>query len=151
MARSIPEELRAGLLGLYAEVDELVRAWECDASTDCCRFGVTGREPYPTAIEVAEVERAVRARGGIPKRRRLPVSGERRCALLSDDGRCHVYASRPFGCRTFFCDRARGPGRLPRAEIQAIARRVAALSERFEPRDAGPRPMSRAFPAPEDR
>ena len=24
---------------------------------------------------------------------------------MSDDGKCLVYASRPFGCRTFFCER----------------------------------------------
>src|SRR6188768_2750693 len=94
-------ELRA----LYARIDAALDGWACEGSTDCCRFGVTGREPYPTAVEVAELERAVKARGGIKKRRTLPVAGERRCALLGDDNKCLVYASRPFGCRTFFCER----------------------------------------------
>src|SRR5262245_35018941 len=104
-------ELRA----LYAKIDDALQGWGCESSTECCRFGVTGREPYPTAVELAELERAVRARGGLPKRRSLPMikasreRDERRCALLGDDGRCLVYASRPFGCRTFFCERARGP------------------------------------------
>lgn len=138
------EELRA----LYARIDAALDGWGCDASTDCCRFGVTGREPYPTAVELAELERAVRARGGLPKRRSLPMAEERRCALLSDDGRCMVYASRPFGCRTFFCARARGPAgeavrALPKAEIAAVARAVADLSARFAPADPGPRPLSR--------
>ncbi len=139
----------AELRAIYAEVDRLLEGWSCDASTECCRFGVTGREPYPTAVEIAELERAVRARGGLPKRRTLSVlrsdgRDERACALLSDEGRCLVYASRPFGCRTFFCERAVGPSRdLPRSSIAEHARNVAALSVRFAPRDPGPRPMSR--------
>lgn len=150
-AREHLEQLRA----LYARIDAAMEGWGCETSTDCCRFGVTGREPYPTAVELAELERAVRARGGLPKRRSLPVltkgaGDERRCALLGDDGRCLVYAARPFGCRTFFCDRAHGPvgerapSGLPRAEIAEVGRAIAALSALFSPGDPGPRPLSRA-------
>jgi hypothetical protein len=142
------------LRGVYAEVDALLAGWTCDASTECCRFGVTGREPYPTSVEIAELERAVRARGGLPKRRSLPVvSGargedERRCTLLSDEGKCLVYASRPFGCRTFFCDRASGPAGEavrsgPKAEIAQLGRTIADLAARFDPVDPGPRPLSK--------
>jgi Fe-S-cluster containining protein len=150
------------LRSLYAKIDDVLRGWGCEASTECCRFGVTGREPYPTAVELAELERAVRARGGLPKRRSLPLASsrhgsrketrahdERRCALLGDDGRCLVYAARPFGCRTFFCERARGPvgeradSGLPRETIAEVARDIAALSARFAPADPGPRPLSR--------
>lgn len=133
---------RAELRAIYNEVDALQTGWTCDTSTDCCRFGVTGREPYPTAIELAELEAAVRARGGLPKRRTLPVADERRCDLLGDDGRCLVYEARPFGCRTFFCDRGEGP-RVPRAEIQRLSRAIADLSDRFAPADPGPRPLSK--------
>ncbi len=132
------------LRALYAEVDALLAPWSCSASTDCCRFGVTGREPYPTAVELAELERAVRARGGLPKRRSLEIAGERRCTLLSDEGRCLAYASRPFGCRTFFCERATPSNDLPREEIARLGRAVADLSARFSPREPGPRPLSRA-------
>src|SRR5688500_13307508 len=119
----------AELRALYARIDRALDGWACEASTDCCRFGVTGREPYPTAIEVAELERAVKARGGIKKRRTLPVAGERRCALLGDDNRCLVYASRPFGCRTFFCERAsssvgEGTSALPKGEIAEVSRAI---------------------------
>lgn len=138
------EKLRA----LYAEVDALLAGWSCASSTDCCRFGVTGREPYPTSVEIAELERAVRARGGLPKRRALPVADERRCTLLSDEGRCLVYASRPFGCRTFFCERGSGPaGEPPRSgpktEIARLGRAVADLAAQFDPADQGPRPLSK--------
>jgi Fe-S-cluster containining protein len=148
--RAAASEALAELRALYAKIDEELEDWRCDASTDCCRFGVTGREPYPTAVELAELERAVRARGGIPKRRTLPVAAERRCALLGDDGRCIVYAARPFGCRTFFCERASGPvgeraaSGLPRDAISAVASEIASLSARFMPADPGPRPLSRA-------
>jgi uncharacterized protein len=142
------------LRALYARIDAALHGWACEASTDCCRFGVTGREPYPTAVEVAELERAVRARGGIrrgsrnEKRRTLPVAGERRCALLGENEKCLVYASRPFGCRTFFCERARSsvgeePSALPKREIAEVSRAIADLSARFEPRDPGPRPLSK--------
>lgn len=139
----------AELRALYARIDVALGGWACEASTDCCRFGITGREPYPTAVELAELERAVKARGGLKKKRRaLPVAGERRCALLGDDNKCAVYASRPFGCRTFFCDRARsavgeGPSTLPKAEIAAVSRAIADLSAKFDPRNPGPRPLSR--------
>jgi Fe-S-cluster containining protein len=147
----------AELRAVYAEVDDLLAGWTCEASTDCCRFGVTGREPYPSAVEVAELERAVRARGGLPKRRSLPTVGpryddERRCALLGDEGKCLVYASRPFGCRTFFCERASGPAgepsrAVPKAEITRLGRAIADLSARFNPADPGPRPLSKVTAA----
>jgi hypothetical protein len=84
----------------------------------------------------------------LPKRRSLPIAAERRCALLGDDGRCLVYAARPFGCRTFHCDRARGPAGgpagAPRDVVRAISGDIAALSARFAPDDPGPRPLSNA-------
>jgi Fe-S-cluster containining protein len=149
---------RAELLALYARVDALLAPYSCDASTDCCRFGVTGREPYVTPPEIAEVERAVAALGGeraLASKRTLPIAsraeGERRCAMLDDAGRCRIYESRPLGCRTFFCERVRGPGRVPRDEIQRIARAVADLAARFAPHDPHARPFSRVFGAPRGR
>jgi Fe-S-cluster containining protein len=144
---------RAELLALYAEVDGLLAPFSCDASAECCHFGTTGREPYPTAIELAEVERAVRAGSllarsnkdaGGSKKRKLPLASWR-CPLLSSEGRCRIYAARPFGCRTYFCERMSGPGKLPRAEIQAVSRRIADLAARFAPRDPLPRPLTKAL------
>ncbi len=137
----------------YEQVDAIFAGFTCDGSTDCCRFGVTGREPYPTSIELALLERALSRRGGIPKRRTLPLAGERRCELLSDGGRCVVYESRPLGCRSFFCERGRGPNgeehedapRALREKIREIARRIADLSARAFPEDPGPRPLSNAM------
>lgn len=138
----------ARLRALYAEVDALFAGVSCPASTDCCRFGVTGREPYPTAIEAELLRVAVRARGGIPRARSLPVADERRCPLLSDAGRCLVYDARPFGCRTFFCERADDGARaVSRRRVLEIASRIAALSESFAPRDPKARPLSGALSA----
>jgi Fe-S-cluster containining protein len=144
-------EARRELLRLYAEVDELTRGLSCDKSTDCCRFARTGREPYPTAVELAELRLAIgpkRASRGLPIARGH-ADAERSCPLLDASGRCSVYASRPFGCRTFFCDRARDEAgeaaALPRGELRRIAGAIAALSERFDPRDPHARPLSRAL------
>ena len=136
------------LSDVYAEVDALLAPFECDGTAECCTFSNTGREPYPTAIELAEIERAIAAKGGVraamgPKKR-LPLA-DRRCPLLSDDGKCSIYESRPFGCRTYFCHRVRGPGKLPRARLRELGARIADLSEKAFPRDPGPRPLSKAL------
>jgi Fe-S-cluster containining protein len=134
---------RRALRKLYDETDALLAHLSCDSSSACCRFGVTGREPYPTAVELAELDLAMRS--APPARaRRLTLASERRCPLLGDDGRCRVYASRPFGCRTFYCERATG-GKVPRPEIQRISREIADLSARFQPADPGPRALTKAL------
>src|SRR5581483_7337115 len=107
-------ELLAELGALYGRVDALYEGASCPSSTECCRFGLTGREPYVTSIEIAALKRAVARRGGplSAKRRALPIAGtaaERTCPFLDGSGRCSVYDSRPFGCRTFYCDRATVP------------------------------------------
>lgn len=147
--------LRAELMRLYEEVDALLAPYACASSAECCNFANTGREPYPTTVELAEVGEAMRRAGITPaggrdkKRRRLEVAGrgDRTCPLLSPDDRCRIYASRPFGCRTYFCERRTGPRKLPRDAVQALSRRIADLSARFDPRDPGPRPMGRALGA----
>jgi Fe-S-cluster containining protein len=128
--------LLAELARLYDEVDALYAGWSCPGSTECCRFGVTGRQPYVTSIELAAIRRALARRGGAlaVKKRALPITSdearERICPLLDRGGRCSIYADRPLGCRTFYCDRAtRGP-RATRAELQEILRRLQELAAR---------------------
>src|SRR3984885_893277 len=144
-----PERLQ--LLELYRQVDALLEGWTCACSragvggapeAQCCHFAVTGREPYPTAVELEEVRHAMRVTAITPPdRRKLPLATKRDrrpCPLLSQGGRCRIYASRPLGCRTFFCkDAAEAPfgaqARPPRDAMNAIGRRVADLSARFAP------------------
>jgi len=141
---------RAELRALYDEVDRVMAPLSCPSSTDCCHFARTGREPYPHAVELAEVEHAVRASNvkiaKVHKRLRMvaEVGDERRCPLLGADGRCRIYASRPFGCRTYFCDRVEG-GEVPRERVREIGRRIASLSARAFPRDPGPRALTKAL------
>jgi Fe-S-cluster containining protein len=138
------------LAAIYAEVDALLAPFECDGTAECCTFSNTGREPYPTAVELAEVERAIAAKGGLKavtqstKKTRLPMA-DRRCPLLSQEGKCTIYASRPFGCRTYFCDRVRGPGKLPRDRLRELGARIADLSAKACPRDPGPRSLWKAL------
>ena len=149
---------RAALRKLYGEVDALLESLSCDGSTECCQFAIFGREPYPTAVELAELELALRSaplaaprghetaggRRGGKKRLAIAQDATRRCPVLGDDGRCRAYASRPFGCRTFFCGRVQG-GKVPREEVLRLGRAIADLSARYAPRDPGPRPLTRAL------
>ena len=145
---------------IYRDADVPMAAWSCDASTACCRFGVTGREPYVTSIELALLDRAIAARGGPlpPRRQALPLSqetrsavgsrrvgsqGERICPLLDSQGRCAVYAARPLGCRTFFCERATSPGRMPREEIRRLVDRIEELAARHRAEGDRGRPLGR--------
>jgi uncharacterized protein len=156
---SVPLRARDELRRLYAAAAELLAADRCvctdaeDASdATCCHFGILGREPYVTALEMAEVARAVAARGGFPRspregRKRLPMAeANKTCPLLSSSGRCTIYDARPLGCRTFFChgNEAPGAGRK-RKEFLAMSRRIADLSAAEFPRSDGPRPFLRAL------
>jgi Fe-S-cluster containining protein len=160
---------RDELQKLYAEVEVLVAGCSCTCANAtgpddarCCQFGVTGREPYPTPVELCEVDLAMRALGGrrtssprpTTRRSTLPlVRDHGACPLLGDDGRCSIYASRPFGCRTFFCA-GHEPSRKNRDAIQSIGRRIGDLAARVFPRAPLPRPFTRALagtlPSPDD-
>ncbi|HSP80618.1 MAG TPA: hypothetical protein VLQ93_18955 [Myxococcaceae bacterium] len=50
-------------------------------------------------------------------------------------------ADRPFGCRTFFCERIRGPARQPADTVNALLVRLERVSERLEPTRTSPRPI----------
>ncbi len=138
------------LRALYAEADKLLDGWTCETSNDCCHFGRTGREPFLWPNEFLLLERALPAPEPTPttRRGRLRVlnngggegKDEDRCPVLTKDGRCGAYAERPFGCRTFYCERASGPTRkLPRAELADIGRRIADLARAGDPSTDGPR------------
>jgi Fe-S-cluster containining protein len=156
------------LVALYGQVDAAFAGHGCPASTECCRFGITGREPYVTSIELALVERAVaklggpRALGRSPaplvastpsassgggrgKRRLAVVEDERVCPLLNASGRCSIYASRPLGCRTYFCERAHHDAPVDRREVNAFVRAIQAIAARHAPEGDRGRPLTRAI------
>ncbi len=79
---------RTELLALYGEADALLEGWTCACTSSpsdgsvpevpCCHFAVTGREPYPTAVELEEVRHAMRAAGAVTRdRRKLPLARPR--------------------------------------------------------------------------
>lgn len=113
---------------------------------------MTGREPSVTQAEWELVVADVKRQG-----RKLPplnddVDG--RCPFLIDHqgggGRCSVYAARPLGCRTFFCERAKGPHgegvrEMPMRALRALPRALDALTVRqggaHKNDDVGARPI----------
>jgi hypothetical protein len=166
-AKSAPEEaLLAELFELYREVDDRLALATCPSSTECCRFGRTRREPYVTSLELLAVERA-RKRSSGPRQRPLPlhdprsakpslplfevVADEGVCPMLGADGRCTVYAARPFGCRTFFCERADVPVPLAHKDLLGFVRRIKELALRHAPRGDEGRPLRNALGAPKGR
>lgn len=154
-------DLLGALEAVLASADQVFAGWTCPASTECCRFGVTGREPYVTSIEIALIRRAIAARGGpsswkravavapsseAADRRSLPLAvDERRCPMLTDAGRCAIYAARPLGCRTFFCDRASPAGRVRHREVGALVREIQSIAAQHEPAGDQGRPLTRAL------
>jgi len=141
------DELRA----LYREVDALYEGWSCASSTECCRFGVTGRQPYVTSIELAAIRRAIARRGAplAPAKRALPITDneerERICPLLDRGSRCAIYGDRPLGCRTFYCERATQGPRGSRAELQEIVRKLRDLAARHALGGEQARPLTNAL------
>lgn len=118
-------------LEILADVDGALADVRCDGVADCCRFAVTGREPWLTSVEWQLVVAEVRRQG-----RRLPtpqVHHDGRCPFLTDQGRCQVYAARPLGCRSHFCERAQ-----PKAPHASAFRRAARALAELSSADARP-------------
>ena len=157
------DPLLAELIGVYREAEALHAGSSCPASTECCRFGITAREPYVTSIELLALRRAIAARGGPRSWKRAPsaardpagasssgarlpiVTDERTCPMLDATGRCSVYDARPLGCRTFFCDRATLASKVKQREINALVRRIQDIAARHEPGGDKGRPLVRAL------
>jgi hypothetical protein len=154
-AEQAEKALLAELQALYRETDELYAGYGCAESTECCRFAITGREPYVTSIELYALERAVAARGGPlkPVKRALPLApqkgalrdDERTCPLLNADARCAVYQARPFGCRTFWCDRADTDAPVSHKQMSALVTKLRALASQHQTGGEQGRPITRAL------
>ena len=138
------------LAAIYAQVEARYRDHSCPGSTECCRFAVTGREPYVTSVEALAVARAVARRGGklSPRKRALPLvlgRAERICPLLDATGRCSIYADRPFGCRSFWCERTSRDTPVSQAERTQMVRQLQDLSARHQPDGDRGRPLTRVL------
>jgi Fe-S-cluster containining protein len=141
-------ELRA----LYQRVDALYADWSCPGTTECCRFGITGRQPYVTMLELSAIRHAVARRGGplSAKRRALPIlldstERERVCPLLDRNQRCSIYADRPLGCRTYYCHRAQRGAGPEREQLRALVDELRALASRHQLGGELGRPLMQAL------
>ena len=121
--REVFGEVEAVYVELEVRLRTVVR--DCRVVTRCCRFQLTGEVPVLTLGEALVAARGVRASG----RRELKPHAEGACPLLGREGRCTIYADRPFGCRTHFC-RAAG-GVVPRKLVGDLIQRLEALDEKL--------------------
>ena len=122
MKRGITPQRRTELLAevrkVYADLETRPLSRNCTGLADCCRFRLTGRTPFLTKGEALVAAEAVRRTG----RGKLPPAPDGACPLLGAEGKCTIYASRPFGCRTHFCKAAGGD--LPRAHVRDLIHRL---------------------------
>lgn len=130
-------EILAEVRAVYQELAKRPLQRNCIARTECCQFQLTGRTPHLTKGEALLAAKAFRATG----RRELPAADDGACPMLKPaTGRCVIYADRPFGCRTHFCDAAGGP--YARKEVLDLIRRLEDLDVRLH--GDGPRKISPA-------
>lgn len=116
------DQLQASLAqvrAVYADLAQRPVSRHCVARTECCQFQLTGQTPHLTKGEALVAAQGFRATG----RKTLPEPAAGACPLLQrETGRCLIYAARPFGCRTHFCDAAGGP--YARKEVLDLIRRL---------------------------
>ena len=119
-ARRPPDtaDIIAGVRAIYAELASRPIERACVRRTECCQFKLTGRTPYLTKGEALAAAKALRATG----RTRVSERTDGACPLLDAQGRCLIYADRPFGCRTHFCAAAGGP--YARREVSDLIHRL---------------------------
>ena len=129
MARGMTPDQRRALLAdvrrVYAELATRPIERSCTGVAECCRFRLTGRTPFLTKGEALIAAQAVRSSG----RKRLPPAPDGACPLLGTDGRCTIYDSRPFGCRTHFCKAAGGP--YARGEVRDLIQRLEDIDQKL--------------------
>ena len=122
---------------IYAELAKRPIQRNCIARTECCQFHLTGQTPHLTKGEALLAAKALRGTG----RKELPDTNDGACPMLKrENGKCMIYADRPFGCRTHFCDAAGGP--YARKEVIDLIRRLEDLDVRLK--GDGPRKITAA-------
>jgi Fe-S-cluster containining protein len=134
-ARRVAE--RRALLELdaiFRATEALYSGWSCARSGECCQLAKTGREPYAWPVEWLRVRAALARAGRAPP----PAREDGACRLLDAQGRCSVYADRPLGCRTFYCDRGHGPRAVKREEITALMVRLERVAQDLDPDETSP-------------
>lgn len=103
--------------GIYDEFAQRPLHGNCIGRSTCCRFQLTGKTPYLTRGEAMVAAQAWRASG----RKVMATAGDGSCPFLKN-GLCQIYDSRPFGCRTHFCEAA--GGQTPRPLVRDLIQRL---------------------------
>ena len=117
----------AEVRAIYLEVAKRPIQRNCIARTECCQFQLTGQTPHLTKGEALLAAKALRGTG----RKELPDTDDGACPMLKrENGKCLIYADRPFGCRTHFCEAAGGP--YARKEVIDLIRRLEDLDVRLK-------------------
>jgi Fe-S-cluster containining protein len=116
------EEISSAIVevrAVYADLAKRHVTRNCIARTECCQFQLTGLTPQLTKGEALVAAKGFRATG----RKEIPESEDGACLLLKrETGKCMIYADRPFGCRTHFCEAAGGP--YARKDVLDLIRRL---------------------------
>ena len=115
----------AEVRAIYTELAKRPIERACTLRTECCHFKLTGRTPYLTKGEALTAAKALRSTG----RTRVAERTDGACPLLNVQGRCLIYADRPFGCRTHFCAAAGGP--YARREVSDLIHRLEEIDTRL--------------------
>jgi len=110
---------------VYRDLESRSVERDCRCRTDCCRFRLTGLTPYLTRGEALVAALALRASGSTG----VIARDDGACPVLDGEGRCRIYAARPLGCRTHFCDAAGGP--YPRRHVLDLIRRLEAVDQQL--------------------
>jgi len=123
------------LKSVYRLADAAYRPYSCPGTAECCQLATTRRQPWLWPVEW---ELLLEATGG----RVPPARRDGGCPFLDVAGkRCTVYTDRPFGCRTFFCHRIRGPGREPIEAVAVLSERLERVAQALDPDCAAPRTL----------
>jgi Fe-S-cluster containining protein len=125
---------------VYQELQKRPVERACVRRTECCQFKLTGLTPYLTKGEALVAAKAFKATG----RRSLLSQPNGECPLLQiETGKCLIYESRPFGCRSHFCRAAGGP--YSRGEVVDLIRELEAVDALLS--GSGPKPLDVAVEA----
>ena len=109
----------AAVRSIYADLAQRPVQRDCLRRTECCQFKLTGRTPHLTRGEALLAAQGFRASG----RKTLPKPTDGSCPFLQPKTqKCLIYESRPFGCRTHFCQAAGGP--VDRKDVLDLIRRL---------------------------
>jgi uncharacterized protein len=126
MQRDELPQILSEVRAVYADLAKRPIVRNCIARTECCRFQLTGLTPQLTRGEALVAAKGFKATG----RKEMPAADDGACPFLKrETGRCMIYADRPFGCRTHFCEAAGGP--YSRKEVIDLIRRLEDIDRRL--------------------